>query len=86
MNPIRNLCGNAGSVRSMADAAEQFKINLNQNLWGLLVSFGFLGAAEYYELSVLFWFSVVPASAMVISICITSWSYTKNYVSRKAVE
>jgi len=67
----------------MGSPADNFKINLNQNLWGLLVSFGFLGAAEYYELCVLFWFSVIPAAAMVISICFTTFSYTKNYVSKK---
>ncbi len=68
----------------MADPAEHFKINLNQNLWGLLVSFAFLGAAEYYKLCVLFWFSVVPSVAMVVSVCFTTWSYTKNYVFKKS--
>ena len=67
----------------MAELTDNFKINLNQNLWGLVVSFAFLGAAEYYKLCILFWFSVVPAAAMVISICFTTWSYTANYVSKK---
>jgi len=68
----------------MANPVENFKINLNQNLWVLVVSFGFLGAAEYYNLSVLFWFSVIPAVAMVVSVCFTTYSYTKNYVSKKS--
>lgn len=67
----------------MANPADNFKINLNQNLWGLLVSFGFLGAAEHYELCVLFWFSVITSAAMVISVCFTTFAYTKNYLSNK---
>ena len=62
---------------------ENFKINLNQNLWGLIVSFGFLGIAEYYKLCVLFWFSVIPSIAMTISICYSTYYYTLNYVSKK---
>ena len=68
----------------MAVSADNFKINLNQNLWGLVVSFGFLGIAEYYELCVLFWFSVLPALAMAISIIFTTWAYTKNYLTKKS--
>jgi hypothetical protein len=67
----------------MAGTLENFRINLNQNLWGLLVSFGFLGGAEYFHLCVLFWFSTVPAAVMVISVCITTWVYTSNYTSNK---
>ena len=69
----------------MADPSEKFKINLNQNIWGLVVSFGFLGLAEYYGLSILFWLSVVPAVVMVISVCVTTWSYTGRYVSNKKI-
>ena len=67
----------------MAGSLDNFKINLNQNLWGLLVSFGFLGVAEYFHLCVLFWFSIVPAAAMVISLCITTWVYTAKYKENK---
>jgi putative effector of murein hydrolase LrgA (UPF0299 family) len=63
--------------------ADQFKINLNQNLWGLLVSYGFLGVAEYYTLCTLYWFAIVPSIAMSISVCITTFSYTSNYVKNK---
>ena len=64
-------------------AAEQFKINLNQNLWGVVVSFGALGAAEYYKLSTLFWFAVVVAVVMVASIAVTTLAYTINYWKNK---
>lgn len=63
--------------------AENFKINLNQNLWGLIVSFGFLGIAEYYKLCVLFWLSVIPSIVMTISICCSTYHYTLNYISKK---
>ena len=67
----------------MTNPADIFKINLNQNLWGLVVCFGFLGVAEYYKLCVLFWFSVIPSIVMVISICMTTYAYTKNYTKNK---
>lgn len=70
----------------VTELADNFKINLNQNLWGLLVSLGFLGTAEYLNLRVLFWFSVVPASTMVISLCFTSWAYTAKYISNKKAD
>lgn len=63
--------------------AEQFKINLNQNLLGLAVSYGFLGIAEYYELYVLFCFALIPSLAMTISICFTTVAYTKKYCEKK---
>jgi hypothetical protein len=67
----------------MRNLTETLKINLNQNLWGLVVSYGFLGISEYYKLCTLFWFSVIPAAAMAISICFTTYAYTKNYVNNK---
>lgn len=55
------------------------QIKLNQNLWGLLLSFVALGAAEYYELYTLYWFSVVAAAVMSISVIVTTVAYTINY-------
>lgn len=63
--------------------AESFKINLNQNLWGLVVSFVSLGTAEYFKLCTLFWFSVVVAVVMTLSIGITTYAYTKTYWKNK---
>jgi len=60
-------------------AAEQFKINLNQNLWGVVVSFSALGVAEYYNLCTLFWFAVVVSVIMVASIAVTTLAYTIKY-------
>ena len=62
---------------------DQFKINLNQNLWGLVVAFGALGAAEYFHLCTLFWFSAVTSGVMVLSIAVTTLAYTINYCKNK---
>jgi glucan phosphoethanolaminetransferase (alkaline phosphatase superfamily) len=64
-------------------AAEQFKINLNQNLWGVVVIFGSLGAAEYYKLYTLFWFAVIVSVIMVVSLAVTTLAYTLNYWKNK---
>lgn len=68
----------------MGSPADQFKINLNQNLWGLLVSFGFLGGSEYFNLPVLFWLALVSACVMTLSVCFTTIYYTMNYMKNKS--
>ena len=64
---------------------DQFKINLNQNLWGLVVAFGALGAAEHFKLCTLFWFSAVVSAIMVLSVAVTTLAYTKNYCMKYGV-
>lgn len=64
-------------------SADQFKINLNQNLWALVVSLLTLGAAEYYCLKTLFWFGVILSGLSTISLLVTLFSYTVNYVRNK---
>lgn len=58
---------------------DQFKINLNQNLWGTVVAFVALGAAEYLHLCTLFWFASVVSVISVLSVAVTTFSYTINY-------
>lgn len=67
----------------MSDLAEQFKINLNQNLWGLLLGFGALGAAEHYKLCTLYWFSFAVSVLMLLSVTATTIAYTINYCKTK---
>lgn len=67
----------------MAEATEQFKINLNQNLWGLVVGFIALGAAEHYSLCTLFWFATIVSVIMLISIAVTTLAYTVKYWKNK---
>ena len=68
----------------MSNLIDQFKINLNQNLWGLVVSFGALGVAEYHNLRTLFWFAVVASTIMVISLGFTTWAYTAEYWRKRS--
>lgn len=62
---------------------EQFKINLNQNLWGLIIGFTALGLSEYYKLCALFWFSIIGSGIMLLSVAITTYAYTQNYCKNK---
>ena len=67
----------------MSSPQDQFKINLNQNLWGLVVGLGAMGAGEHYNLCTLFWFSVVVSVIMVASLAVTTLAYTINYWKNK---
>jgi hypothetical protein len=67
----------------MSNLGDNFKINLNQNLWGLIVGLVPLGCAEYYELNVLLWFSVVVSSIMILSLIATTIAYTIKYCRQK---
>ena len=62
---------------------EPFKINLNQNLWGLLLSLAALGFAEHYHLQTLYGFSVVVSIVMTASIAATTLAYTCTYWKNK---
>jgi hypothetical protein len=63
--------------------SDNFKINLNQNLWGLLLTLLTLGTAEYFELSTLYWFGLVLSILASISFLITLIAYTINYWENK---
>lgn len=67
----------------MASPEDQFKINLNQNLWGLVITLLALGAAEYFDLCTLFWFAVVLSTIMALSVAVTTLAYTINYWRQK---
>ena len=62
---------------------DSIKFRMNQNLGGMLISFGFLGASEHYNLCTLYWFSLIPCIATVVSLCFTTWAYTSKYVHSK---
>lgn len=67
----------------MSVAADRFKITLNQNLWALLLSFLALGAAEYFHLRTLCWFSSVASAATLLSVIFTTVAYTWRYCKNK---
>jgi hypothetical protein len=64
---------------------DHFKINLNlnQNLWGMLITYAALGAAEYYHLCCLFWISLVVACGLSLSVLISFAFYTYRYCKKK---
>lgn len=62
---------------------ENFKINLNQNIWGLILALLTLGTAEYYELCTLYWFGLVLSIITSLSFLITLFAYTINYYKKK---
>ena len=62
---------------------EQFKINFNQNLWGLVVCYLALGAAEYWCLKWLFPLSLIASIGMTLSVLISLVPYTVNYWRNK---
>lgn len=67
----------------MASVEDQFKINLNQNLWGLIVGLLALGVSEYFQLSTLYWFAIIVSVIMVLSIGVTTLAYTITYWKNK---
>ena len=62
---------------------DDFKINLNQNLWGLIVNFLALGASEYYKLCALLWLSCITSVVVALSLICTTGVYTYVYWKRK---
>lgn len=62
---------------------DDFRINLNQNLWGLLLALITLGTAEYFGLCTLFWFGLILSGLTSISFLITLTAYTINYWKNK---
>lgn len=63
--------------------ADVFRINLNQNLWSVVISFSALGISEYYKLNILFWLSLILSVAMTLSVIVTTSAYTWNYCHDK---
>lgn len=67
----------------MPSAEDLDRFKLNQNLWGLVVGLGALGSAEYFKLNTLYWFAVIIAGLMSLSVTITTFAYTVNYCKKK---
>lgn len=58
-------------------------INLNQNLWLLIISISALGASEYYCLPVTKNFAIIISIMSSASMLCTLTAYTINYVRDK---
>ena len=63
---------------------DKFHINLNQNLWGLVVAYGALGVAEHWGLKRLGCLSFIAAIVMTLSVLATTFFYTVNYCRKKS--
>jgi hypothetical protein len=58
-------------------------INLNQNLWALLISLSSLGVAEYFQLQKLEQIAYILTIMTGLSCIFTLIAYTINYWKRK---
>ena len=63
---------------------DKFNINLNQNLWALVVCYAALGVAEHWKLCALFWLSIISSAGMTLYVLIAFAFYTWNYCKKKA--
>jgi hypothetical protein len=62
---------------------DKLNVNLNQNLWGLVVAYAALGVAEHWCLPWLFKLSRIAAIIMTASVVFTGIAYTWNYCRAK---
>lgn len=62
---------------------DKFYINLNQNLWGLVVAYAALGVSEHWGLCWLFRLSLIVSIGLSISVLFTVAFYTWNYCRGK---
>ena len=62
---------------------DTFRINLNQNLWGMIAAYGALGSAERWKLATLFWFATVASVGATVSFLATTFVYTRRYWREK---
>jgi len=66
---------------------DKFNINLNQNLWALVVALGALGVADHYHLSWWFlWLARILATFMTLSVAAGFFFYTVHYCARKCIQ
>ena len=63
---------------------DKFKINLNQNLWVLVVAFLSLGLSEYYDLQRLEVLSLILSIGALVSVGATLLFYTIRYCKNKS--
>ncbi|MEN9852322.1 MAG: hypothetical protein RI996_265 [Candidatus Parcubacteria bacterium] len=62
---------------------DKININLNQNLWVVVISLSGVGLSEYYNLHTTFYFSLFLLFTSSISLLVTLFYYTKKYIKNK---
>lgn len=65
------------------DPTDKFRINLNQNLWGLVISYAAVGLSQRYGFHQLWWLAFVMSCAMSLSVLTCLLFYTINYCRNK---
>jgi len=70
-------------MNNQIDPTEKFNINLNQNLWLLLITLIALGVREYFCLNSLYIFAFILTIMSIISIIFTLTAYTIRYCMDK---
>lgn len=63
---------------------DKFKINLNQNLWVLVVGFLSLGFSELHDLPKLKILALVLSIGAILSVIVTLFFYTYKYCKNKS--
>ena len=66
-----------------AKLADKTKINLNQNVWVLVVALLATGVAERYQLGMLFWPAWTLLGFSVLFVIVSMGCYTVHYCKRK---
>ena len=64
-------------------ALDMLRINLNQNLWGLVVSYSAVGLSQRYGFHELWWLAFVMSCFMSLSVLMCLVFYTVNYCRNK---
>lgn len=67
------------------DIEDKVDVKLNQNLWGLIVAYAALGAAEHWGLRFLFWPALIAAWGLSVLVLIAFVFYTIHYCARKCI-
>ena len=62
---------------------DKININLNQNLWGLLIGYLALGLSDFYELELLYTLSAIFAITMTSFVLVAFFFYTFKYIKKK---
>ena len=62
---------------------DNIHIQLNQNLWALIISYTALGLSEYYKLKILWILSGVLSLFMTIYVLFAFFWYTFKYIYKK---
>lgn len=65
---------------------DKLDVNLNQNLWALVLAYAFLGAAEYWDLNWLRCLSLIMAVPLSIFVLVSMLFYTIHYCVRKCIK